>query len=51
MFGQDPNWFVSLAMPYTSFVVVLFAARDAWTRRRRQRAPVPIERRRKSWIS
>ena len=51
MFGQDPNWFVSLVTPYLPLVVVALAARGAWTRWRRQVAPVPIERRRKSWIS
>ena len=51
MFGQDPNWFVSLVTPYLPLVFVALAARGAWTRRRRQMAPVPIERRRKSWIS
>jgi hypothetical protein len=51
MFGPDPNWFVSLVMPYLPIIVVLFAARDAWTRRRRQVEPVPIERGRKPWTS
>jgi len=51
MFGQDPNWFVNAVMPYMPLGVVLFAARDAWTRRRRQMEPVPIERGRKPWIS
>ena len=51
MFGQDPNWFVSLAMLYIPLVVVLFAARDAWTRRRIQMTPALIERGRKPWIS
>ena len=51
MFGQDPNWFVSLAMLCIPLVVVLFAARDARTRRRSRIAPVPIERGRKPWIS
>ena len=50
MFGQDPNWFVSLVTPYLPLVVVALAARGAWTRRRSQVVPVPIERRRKSWI-
>ena len=49
MFGQDPNWFVSLVTPYLPLVVVALAAREAWPRRR-QVAPVPIERRGKSWI-
>ena len=51
MFGPDPNWFVSLVMPYLPIIVVLFAARDAWTRRRRQMTPVPIKGGRKPWIS
>jgi len=51
MFGPDPNSFMSLVMPYIPMVVVAFATRDAWTRRRRQMAPVPIERGRKPWIS
>jgi hypothetical protein len=51
MFGPDPNWFVSLVMPYLPIIVVLFAARDAWTRRRRQMVLALIERRRKPWIS
>jgi len=51
MFGQDPKWFVSLVMPYMPLVVALFAARDAWTRRRGQMAPALIERGRKPWIS
>ena len=51
MFGQDPHWFVSLVMPYMPIVVVLLAARDSWTQRRRQTAPVPIQRGRKPWTS
>jgi len=51
MFGQDPKWFVSLVMPYMPLVVVLFAAREFWTQRRRQMAPVPIKRGRKPWTS
>ena len=51
MFGPDPNWFVSLVMPYLLLVVVAFAARDARTRLRRHMAPAPIERERKLWIS
>jgi hypothetical protein len=51
MFGPDPNWFMSLVMPYIPLVVVVFAARDAETRRRRQMEPVPIERGRQPWIS
>ena len=51
MFGQDPNWFMSLVMPYLPLAVIAFVARDAWILRRRQMAPVPIERGRKPWIS
>ena len=55
MFGDDPNWFMSLVMPYIPLVVVAFAARHAWTRRRNtQRVPVPTEcsqRGRSPWIS
>ena len=51
MFGPDPNWFMSLVMPYIPIVVVAFATRDAWTRRRRQMALALIERGRKPWIS
>ena len=51
MFDQDPNWFVSLVMPYVPLVVVALAARDAWTRRRRQMTSVPIEGGRKPWTS
>ncbi len=58
MFGEDPNWFMSLVMPYMPLVVVAFAARDAWTRRRTQKAPAPTDRSqhfgqggRKPWIS
>jgi hypothetical protein len=54
MFGEDPNWFMSLVMPYVPLVVVAFAARDAWTRRRTQGVPAPIEcgqRGRNPWIS
>ena len=51
MFGQDPNWFVSLVMPYMALVALAFAARAAWTWRRRLMVPVPIELARKSWIS
>ena len=51
MFGPDLNWFVSLVMLYLPIIVVLFAARDAWTRRRIQMAPALIERGRKPWIS
>lgn len=51
MFGQDPNWFASLVMPYMLLVVVAFAARDARTRRPREMATVPIERGRKPWTS
>ena len=51
MFGEDPNWFMSLVMPYIPMVVVAFATRDAWTRRRIQMAPALIERGRKPWIS
>ena len=50
MFGPEPNWFMSLVMPYLPIIVVLFAALD-WTRRRRQMAPIPIKRGRKPWIS
>ena len=51
MFGQDSNWFVSLVMPYMPLVVISLAVRDAWTRRRRQMACVPIEGGRKPWTS
>ena len=51
MFGPEPNWFMSLVMPYIPMVVVAFATRDAWTRRRAQMAPTLIERGRKPWIS
>ena len=51
MFGQDPNWFVSLVTPYMPLVVVVFAARDARTQRRREMVSVPIERGRKPWTS
>jgi len=51
MFGPDPNSFMSLVMPYIPIVVVAFAARDAWTRRRIQMTPALIERGRKPWIS
>jgi hypothetical protein len=51
MFGPDPNSFMSLVMPYIPMVVVAFATRDAWTRRRIQMAPALIERGRKPWIS
>jgi len=51
MFGPDPNWFMSLVMPYTSLVVVAFATWDAWRRPRRQMARALIKRGRKPWIS
>ena len=51
MFGPDPNWFISLLMPYIPMVVVAFAMRDAWTQLRIQMALALIERRRKPWIS
>ena len=51
MFGPDPNWFISLLMPYIPMVVVAFATGDAWTRRRRQMAMALIERGRTPWIS
>ena len=51
MFGPDPNWFMSVVMPYIPLVVAAFAARAAWTSRRRQIVPVPIEVGRKPWIS
>jgi hypothetical protein len=51
MFGPDPNSFMSLVTPCIPMVVVAFATRDAWTRRRLQMAPALIERGRKPWIS
>lgn len=58
MFGEDPNWFMSLVMPYMPLVVVAFAARDAWTRRRTRRPSESADRGqrfgqqgRKPWIS
>ena len=51
MFGPEPNWFMSLVMPYIPFVVVAFATWDAWTRRRGQMGLALIERGRKPWIS
>ncbi len=51
MFGPDPNWLMSLVMPYMPLVVVAFETWSAWTRRRRQMALALIERGRKPWIS
>jgi len=51
MFGPEPNWFMSLVMPYIPAVVVAFATWDAGTRRRRQMALALIERGRTPWIS
>ena len=54
MFDEDPNWFMSLVMPYMPPVVVAFAARDAWTQLSSQKALVPADRsqqERKPWIS
>jgi hypothetical protein len=51
MFGPDPNSFMSLVKPYIPMVVVGFATRDAWTRRRIQMEPALIERGRKPWNS
>ena len=49
--GDLKGYLRGRVMPNLPIIVVLFAARDAWTRRRRQVEPVPIERGRKPWIS
>ena len=51
MFGEDPNWFVSLVMLYMPIVAAVLATRAAWTRRHVQMVSVPIERGKKAWIS
>jgi len=50
MFGPEPNWFMSLVMPYIPAVVVAFATWNAWTRRHRQMALALIEQGRTPWI-